>query len=651
VSAEVTEPTPNPTHSVHRAPGPSPSPVSAEVVVPLVGRPNSGKSSLYNRLTGGDAKVGNFPGVTVDILEAHVPLRDGTRARIVDLPGLYSIEAVVDPKTDEGVARGFIESTLSARHPLVVVQVIDATQLTLGLRLTRELSTRPFSLLVVVTQRDVLAGEGRSLDAPALAHGIGSPVVAVSARDPASRDIVLDAVAALLRDAPKKAASTPDWDPKEVATKAVRETDKLSPQERRRRTFTARADAWLLHPLFGPALFLGLMALVFAAVFLVADPVTDFLDTLVGLARAALTHRLGEGLFTSFLGGGLIAGAGTVLAFMPQIVILTVAMEVLDATGYLARGAFLLDRLLRLLGLSGRSFLPLLLGHACAVPAITSTRVVRDPRERLTTILVLPLMTCAGRIPTYALLLGTFFAAYGAWVRAGLFVGLYFAGILSGLVASLVLRRSATKGKTLPLVLEMPSYRMPQAKVVLRKAWQSATRFLRDVGSVILVAAAILWALLTIPMPGHANDQAAPIEHSIAASVGRAVEPVTRPLGFDWRINVGLIGSFGARELMVGTMGVIFGVEDAGHDPAPLTDHIRRAKKPSGAPLYTRATALALLAFFMLACQCMSTLSAVYRETKSLVWPALLLGYTYAAAYVVALGVYQLSSLIGLGAS
>jgi ferrous iron transport protein B len=264
-------------------------------------------------------------------------------------------------------------------------------------------------------------------------------------------------------------------------------------------------------------------------------------------------------------------------------------------------------------------------------------------------------MTCAGRIPTYALLLGTFFAAYGAWVRAALFVGLYFAGILSGLVASLVLRRSATKGKTLPLVLEMPSYRMPQAKVVVRKAWQSATRFLRDVGTVILFASAVLWALLTIPMPGAAKADpasgAAPIEHSIAASVGRAIEPMTRPMGFDWRINVGLIGSFGARELMVGTMGVIFGVEDAGQDPAPLSARIRDAKRGNGTPLYTRATALALLAFFMLACQCMSTLSAVYRETRSLVWPGLLLGYTYAAAYVAAFGVYQLSLLFGLGGS
>jgi ferrous iron transport protein B len=327
-------------------------------------------------------------------------------------------------------------------------------------------------------------------------------------------------------------------------------------------------------------------------------------------------------------------------------------MEVLEATGYFARGAFLVDRLLRLLGLSGRSFLPLLLGHACAVPAVTSTRMVRDPRERLTTILVLPLMTCAGRIPTYALLLGTFFAASTAWVRAALFVGLYFSGILLGLVASFVLRKSATKGRSLPLVLEIPAYRTPQAAVVAKRAWKSALRFLREVGTVIVLASTLLWALLTIPMPGALRGTStSPIEHSIAAAIGRSLEPVTRPLGFDWRVNVGLIASFGARELMVGTMGVIFGVEDAAESPAPLSARIRDARTPDGAHRYTRATGLALLAFFMLACQCMSTVSAVYRETRTLVWPAVLLAYTYSAAYVAALVVYQLGRSLGIGGS
>jgi ferrous iron transport protein B len=261
-------------------------------------------------------------------------------------------------------------------------------------------------------------------------------------------------------------------------------------------------------------------------------------------------------------------------------------------------------------------------------------------------------MTCSARIPTYALILGTFFAARGAWTKAGIFVVLYFAGVLSGLVASLVLRRSATSGRSLPLVLEMPHYRTPQTRVVVRKAWQAGTRFLRDVGTVIVAVSAVLWALLTIPLPASLTPasvapDAPAIERSVAAGVGRALEPVTRPLGFDWRINVGLIGSFGAREVMVGTMGVIFGVEDATDDPAPLSDRMREAKRPDGSHAYSTRTALALLAFFVLACQCMSTIAAIRRETKTLRWPAFVLAYTYAAAYVAALAVHEIAGAFG----
>ncbi len=622
--------------------------------VALVGRPNSGKSSLYNAITGGDAHVGNFPGITVDILEADLTLPNGHKATVADLPGLYSIEAVVDPSTDEGVAKKFIEDARGSGRPLVLVQVIDAAQLALGLGLTRELLAAKLPVVVVVSQKDVLESEGRVLDAAALAEAIGAPVVHVSARAKEARGKVLAAIAARLEHAADASRETKEFDAEDVAESVVHEAPHVSEAAQRRRTFTARADDVLLHPVIGPFLFLTLMGAVFAAVFLVADPVTSLLDSVNAGLRGRIESALGGGIVASFLGDGVLGGAGTVLAFMPQIVILTVAMEVLEATGYLARGAFLVDRLLRGLGMSGRSFLPLLMGHACAVPAIAATRTIRDPRERLTTILVLPLMTCSARVPTYALVLGTFFAARGALFKAGIFVLLYFAGILSGLVASLVLRRSATKGRSLPLVLEMPQYRLPQAHVVARKAGQAAWRFLRDVGTTILAVAVVLWALLTVPLPaslqpahvdvGAAAAQA-PIQKSIAAGIGRALEPVTRPIGFDWRINVGLIGSFGAREVMVSTMGVIFGIEDAGDDPAPLSVRLREAKKADGTPAYSTATALALLAFFVLACQCMSTVAAIKRETKTWRWPALVLGYTYAVAYVAAFVVYQLAKI------
>ncbi|WP_437826468.1 ferrous iron transporter B [Sorangium sp. So ce1153] len=629
---------------------------AGQPIVVLLGRPNSGKSSLFNRLTGGSAHVGNFPGITVDILTTDVRLSGGPVVTVADLPGLYSVESVVDPATDEGVARRFLDRAREGGRASLVVQVLDATQLALGLRLTRELVRRGLAPLVVATQRDVLEGEGRALDLGAIERAVGLPVLLVSARDPGARGAVLEAIRARLAG-PAPGAEPPVWDPDAVARAAYVDGAVRDAAAERRRTFTARADAVLLHPVAGPFLFLALMALCFAAVFLVASPVTEVLDAALGQLGSAVSGALGGGLIASFFVDGLLGGAGTVLAFMPQIVILTIAMELLEASGYLARGAFLVDRLLQLLGLSGRSFLPLLMGHACAVPAVHATRIIRDPRERLTAILVLPLMTCSARIPTYALILTTFFAAYGAWVQALLFVGLYFCGILASLVASLALRRTATRGRSLPLVLEMPAYRTPQLGFIARKAAQTAGRFMRDVGTVILAVSAVLWVLLQVPMPGAvpAEPPAAasepaptPVASSIAGGVGRSLEPITAPLGFDWRINVSLIGSFGAREVMVGTMGIIFGIEDAEDEPAPLAAQIRDAKRPDGSPAYTMRTGIALLAFFVLACQCMSTVAAIRRETKTWRWPAFVLAYSYAAAYAAAFVAYQVSGLLGL---
>jgi len=562
------------------------------------------------------------------VLEGAIALPCGGRARVADLPGLYSLEAAVDEDTDEGFARRFLARAGEATTPLLVAQVLDVTQLALGLRLTRELARHGAPLVVLATQHDVLVREGRRLDTAALSLAIGVPVVALSAKEPESRARAIDAIDAAAHASPSCAEVGDDAAIAALAARVIVAGAQTSTRLRAR-DFTARVDAVLLHPALGPFLFLGLMALVFATVFLLADPATTVLEALTGWLGARAAAALGDGLLASFVTDGVLGGAGTVLAFMPQIVVLTVALDLLDASGYLARGAFLVDRLLRLLGLSGRAFVPLLMGHACAVPAIAATRIVRDPRERLTTILILPLMTCSARIPTYALLLGTFFAAYGAWVRALLFVGLYFAGIAMGLVASLTLRRTATRGPSLPLVLEMPAYRAPDLRALGRRAWKTAVQFTRDVGTMILAVSCVLWALLQVPGPGAA---------SFAARIGHALEPVTAPLGFDWRINVGLLGSFGAREVMVGTMGVIFGVE--GDDTAPLAAKLREA--------YDARTALALLAFFVIACQCMSTVAAIRRETRSWRWPAFVVAYTYGLAYIAAWLVHGVAGLLGI---
>lgn len=614
---------------------------SADRRLVLIGRPNSGKSSIYNALTGGEAHVGNFPGITVDVLESDVELPGGKTARIFDLPGLYSVSATVDVDTDEGVARAFVDAQVGS-DGFAVVQVVDGSQLALGLRLTLDLAKQGWPLYVLITQLDLVEKDGLSLDVARLEQELGVPVLGVSARRPDSR---AKALALFATREPGRCRD--DFHAVSLAKEALGERND---DAARGPSFTRKLDAWMLHPIVGPLLFVGTMAVLFSAVFLVADPATSAIDAVLGLCKKKLSATLGEGLLSSFLSDGLLGGAGTVLAFMPQIVLLSIALDLLEASGYLARGAFLVDRVLRALGLSGRSFVPLLMGHACAVPAISATRIVRDPKERLTTILVLPLMTCSARLPTYALLISTFFVSRGPLFRSAMFLGLYALGVGLGLLASRVLRRTATKGRSLPLVLEMPRYRMPEWRVVLGKASRTAKRFLRDVGTTIVAVSAVLWVLLKVPAPEAIRPATAEtaIERSVGSAIGHAIEPVTKPAGFDWRINVGLIGSFGAREVMVGTLGVIFGLEDLDDDDtSPLADKLRDAKRADGTVLYGPANALALLVFFVVACQCMSTVAAIRRETKSLRWPVFVLAYTYGVAYVLAVLVFQVARVLG----
>lgn len=643
-----------------------PSSQAAPLQVLLVGRPNSGKSSLFNALTGGQARVGNFPGVTVEVLSAEVPLPGEGRACIVDLPGTYSLEASVDPETDEGLARRYIERARTQPGQVLLAQVVDSTNLALNLRLTAELTRLGLPLLLLVTQRDVLEAEGHTLDTAALEEALGVRVLWVSARSEDTRQRVLEALGAL---APAPASSLPQargFDAAQLARKALPSNgEPAAPRARgpsgRLRLFqrTVVADRYLMHPVLGPLAFLTLMGGLFTLVFTVAEPTSAVIGTAVDGLASGIRRLLGEGRLADFLCEGVLAGAGTVVQFLPQIVLLTVALELLEASGYLVRGVYLLDGLLQRVGLGGRSFVPLLMGHACAIPAIAATRTIRDPRQRLKTMLVIPLMACSARIPTYALLIVTFFPGSSAFFRALLFLGLYLAGLVAGAAASAVLSSAWKREQSLPLVIELPPYRAPQVRAVGRGAWRAGTQFLREVGTVIVVASAVLWVLLSVPVlpaseGGAASgepEQTQVLSRSAAAAVGKALEPMTRPLGFDWRINVGLIGSFGARELMVSTLGVIFGMESADEeDPASvarLSGSIRGATRPDGTPAYSTATGLALLAFFVLACQCLSTLSALRRETRSWKWPVVVALYTYAAAYVAALAVYNLARLFG----
>lgn len=605
----------------------------------LVGRPNAGKSSLFNRLSGGSAHVGNFAGVTVDLLEGEVTLPAGAKAALIDLPGLYSLSDDVPEGTDESIARDYLGDAARQTENLIVVQIADSTQLTasLGLFQTIRAKLPGARALFVASQLDLLERDGSRLDVDKLADEIGSPAVGVDARDEATKAVVLEAIEETLRReplAPKTFAAG------EVGQACVVRPDAptgVSPRERSR-----RIDRVVLHPLFGPLIFLALMALLFSSVFAIADPVAKVCDGAVAWLGKRARDGLGGGLLGSAIADGVLGGAGTVAAFLPQVVLLVAGMELLEASGYLARGAFLVDRLFRVFGLGGKAFVPLLTGHACAVPAITATRVLRDPKERLTTILVLPLMTCSARLPVYGLVIAAFIGG-GALRKAAVFTGLYVFALVAGLFAAVILRRTVTKGRGLPLALEMPDYRAPQLGAVFTRCWREAKEFLRRVGTVIVVLALVLWAALKIPARG--GDE--PVEaRSIAAAIGHGLEPISRPLGFDWRINVGLVASFGARELMVGTFGVIHGVEGADNEPAPLVEKMKNAKAPDGSPAYGVPTALSLLVFFVFACQCMSTLSAIRRETKSTKWAAFVLGYTYALAYVASLITYQIARLL-----
>ena len=617
-------------------------------VVALVGRPNAGKSALYNRLTGGGARVGNFPGITVEVLEGTVELPAVGAVRLVDLPGVYSLEANVDPGTDEAMARKFLDAGESVA---LVVQVLDGTRLGLGLRLTRELMARGGRLLVVVSQADVLQAEGHHLDVARLEQRVGVKVVSVNSRAPSSRDVVTRAMSDALALPARPPDLRPGWNADAIVAEVL--ADRAEPAELERRRFTEKVDGVLLHPVIGPATFVLIMAAVFSAVFYLAAPITDLLNAGVEWLGKGLGALLGDGPARSLVVDGLLGGAGTVLGFMPQIVVLGVAIELLESSGYLARGAFLVDRVLRAAGLGGRSFVPLLMGHACAVPAIMATRIVRNPRERLVTLLVVPLITCSARVPTYALLVSAFFPAEGPLFRSLVFMALYALGALFAVVAGAVLRLTVARGQGLPMVLEMPAYRPPEPRAVAKAAVRSARAFLSDVGRTIVVASVVLWGLLNVAWPGTAapvqDTPAATMERSIAAGVGRVLEPVTRPLGFDWRINVGLIASFGARELMVGTLGVIYGVENAQDEPEPLAERLRRARTEDGRPMYPVATGLALMAFFVIACQCMSTLAVIRRETRSWTWPAFTVAYTYGLAWLFALAVYRVAQASGLG--
>jgi ferrous iron transport protein B len=603
----------------------------------LVGSPNSGKTTLFNALTGLRARVGNYPGVTVERREGDARI-DGARVRVIDLPGVYSL-APLSP--DEAVVARVLGGEIAdVPRPDGLVLTVDACTLERSLLLVAEVLRLGVPVCVALTMVDELRARGGQLDLAKLSDALGVPVVGVVGH----RGLGLGELRRLLPH-PERWSRPPILPPETLRDRDAWLASVLA------RVLVARPgpnratesiDRVVLHPVAGTLLFAAVMVLFFQLIFAWATPAMDAIDAGVGAAGAALRGALPPGLATDFLVDGVIAGVGSVIVFLPQILLLFTLLHVLEDLGYMARAAFVVDRLMGRIGLEGRAFVALLSSYACAVPGIMATRTIPSPRQRLVTILVSPLMTCSARLPVYALLIGAFVPATTVAGFLGLqglvLLGLYALGATAALLAAAVLARTVGRGDALPFYLELPPYRVPPLRLLASQVWGAARAFLRRAGTIILVVSIVLWVLLSFPRtpppPGATPDEAAraALENSAAGRIGHALEPAIAPLGFDWKIGVGLVASLAAREVIVATLAQIYATSE--DETGSLREAIRADRDPeTGQPVFTPATVAALLVFFVFALQCTSTLATMRRETNSWRWPAFAFGYLLALAY------------------
>ncbi len=698
----------------HCEPG-APAPSAARKAAPLVllaGNPNVGKTTLFNALTGSSAKVSNYPGITVDKHAGDLKLPGGVVGQLVDLPGTYSLNA---RSAEEQIAF----DALSGRPDAVVV-CIDATQVARSAYLLAQIQELGERCVVALTMVD--EAKDAAPDAAELRGLLGCEVIAVTARTGTGLPELRAAIDRALRkegvpvwrwtpstelraklDAMRAAVPALDdaralWaltcidgeDELEVAPElraaalanaldrahddeAVlarwawldKEIPKLVKRQVDRRR-TQKVDRILLHRALGGVVFATVMTVMFMALFWWSDPAIDLVDRAFKFAGGELRTVLGEGVFTDFLVDGVIGGVGSVMVFLPQILLLFLFLGFLEDCGYLARVAYLMDRIMRTMNLHGRAFVPMLSGFACAVPSILATRTMERRRDRILTMMVVPLMTCSARLPVYTLVIAALIPG-SRLTQALLMVGMYVFSVLTALIAAWVMSKTVKplKAKRLPFLIELPPYRLPRWRDVLRMMWNKSSVFLREAGTVILGCSIALWALLYFPrhLPAGSKDYAALIEkapteeaktaledersalqleNSYGGRLGHAIEPAIAPLGFDWKIGVGIIGAFAAREVFVSTLGIVYAV---GGDADEENESLRSALKGA----YTPLMGLSLMIFFALACQCMSTLAVVKRETGGYRWPLFLFGYMTVLAYVTSFLVYQGGKLLGFG--
>ncbi|RMG43735.1 MAG: ferrous iron transport protein B [Acidobacteria bacterium] len=649
----------------------------------LVGNPNAGKTTLFNALTGLRAKTANFPGTTLEHRTARRTF-GGRTVELLDLPGLYSIQS---SNPDEKVARQALFGEIDGlRRPDAILLLIDATHLERNLYLASQILELGRPTVVALNMIDLARREGIQVDTERLERELGCPVVPVVARTGQGIEQLEQVLARLAEDPERAGRPAPpealcachgcpykaryDW-----AEEVGRRCSGIRSLTRGEQT--DRIDRFLTHPVVGVVAFHAVMIAVFAMIFWLAQYPMDWIEQGFATAGAAVGRLLPPGDLRSLVVDGVIGGVGGVLVFLPQICILFFFLSLLEDTGYLARAAFVMDRLMRRIGLPGKAFVPMLSAHACAVPAIMSTRIIRDRRDRLVTILVLPLLTCSARIPVYTMLTGLLFP-HRPLLASLVFTGAYGLGVAAALTMAFLFRRTILPGRSRPLVLELPGYKLPSIRTALLTTLDRARVFVRTAGSIILVMSIVLWFLASYPkaappaavseLTAEARQEAAAghdaaareldararalaerhrLTHSLAGRIGHVIEPAIAPLGFDWQIGIGILSSFAAREVIISTLAVVYGVGDTGDEPSePLFATLRRAVRADGTPVFDPATCVSLLVFYVLAMQCIATLATTRRETGTWRWPLFQLGYMTVLAYVGAFAAHRLLSSV-----
>jgi ferrous iron transport protein B len=613
----------------------------------LIGVPNCGKTALFNRLTGSRQKVANYPGVTVERKEGRfVGPASGRVYRVLDLPGAYSLEAT---SLDEAIARDVVLGRhASEPSPDLLVCVVDATNLRLNLRLVLDLKRLEKPLIVALNMSDLAAKRGFRLDRAALERAIGVPVIETVAVRSGGERALIEAIDRCEFAEGREAANAAVLHPTDVEAtqKEVRrillEIDYRVPL---RLTLLSRIDALVLHPVAGPLLLACVLFLMFQAVFSWAAVPMAAIAAGVASAGQWLAQALPPGPLHSLLLNGIVAGVGSVLVFLPQILILFIFILALEDSGYLPRAAFLLDRLMGKVGLSGRAFIPLLSSFACAIPGIMAARTIPSPRDRLATIMIAPLMTCSARLPVYALLISAFIPrrSVGVFNLQGLVLfALYGAGVFAAMAVALVLKHTMMRGEYRPLLLELPEYKWPNLRNLLLGLWERTQIFLSRVGTIILTLMIVLWFLASFPAAPPGAPLPA-IYYSFAGMLGRGLEVVFAPIGFNWQISMALVPGLAAREVAVSALGTVYAMSGAN------TGDVATALLPVIAKSWSIATGLSLLAWYVFAPQCLSTLAVVKRETNSWRYPLIMVGYLFAMAYVAAFLTYRVALFFGGG--